>query len=139
MDPWHFSGSEKLQNESKDAFCFGKQDAKSLIVYTSTFLPFCETYFKKQFDEKMCLDNFAKMSLKKGAQVEQIELVGANHSMQSDYGILRPVEDAQRERFLIGTSMWPHEKYMTLIRLNGYVAIDFLGRAGIIDPSEGSD
>jgi hypothetical protein len=28
---------------------------------------------------------------------------------------------------------------MTLIRLNGYLAIDFLGRAGIIDPTEGTD
>jgi hypothetical protein len=27
MDPWHFSGSEKLQNETKDAFSFGKLDA----------------------------------------------------------------------------------------------------------------
>jgi len=28
---------------------------------------------------------------------------------------------------------------MSLCRLNGYLAVDFLGRAGIIDPKEGQD
>ena len=59
--------------------------------------------------------------------------------MQSDYGILRPIEDAVKDGHILGTSMIPHEKYMTLIRLNGYVLIDFLGRAGIISPTDGSD
>ena len=35
MDPWYFSGSEKLENEEKDAFCFAKTDPKALVVYTT--------------------------------------------------------------------------------------------------------
>lgn len=81
LDPWYFFGHEKLESEAKDAFSYGKTDPKSLIVYTSTFLPFSDIWFKGKYSQKKCTDNFAKLSVAKGAQLEQIELLGANHSM----------------------------------------------------------
>ena len=70
LDPWYFFGHEKLESEAKDAFCFSKSDAKSLVVYTSTFMPFSDKYFKGKYSQQKCTKNFAKMSLAKGAQLE---------------------------------------------------------------------
>lgn len=69
------------------------------------------------------------MSLKNGARLEQIELIGANHFAPTDNMLICPLEFTLDETmYNKKMSYWPKEWYYSLSKLNGYLAIDFLGR-----------
>lgn len=65
LDPWYFYKSDKLEKEAPDAACLVDK-SKTLIIHTTTFPAFSDKVFKGQYDQKKCLQNFAKMSLAKG-------------------------------------------------------------------------
>jgi alpha/beta superfamily hydrolase len=89
LDPWYFL---KSQDISRNLYHFDDTSPPSLIIHTTHFPADIKKEFGNLYCQKTCVDTFLADSVDKNAAIEQVEILGSYHFVQTDYAVTKPME-----------------------------------------------